>query len=179
MLSSRIRSASFTARASTSISCTRVTDLEELEARSRAAEVILRARDEGLCRFVGITGHNLTAPEAHLEAMRRYDLDTVMFPVNPRLWADTTTAVQRRHCSKRRVERNVGVMAIKAAAARPWGERTHTSDTWYEPYVVRRDLGPQHPVRAVGAGGPCAVHTGRSRSAACGVPLSRCRNAYG
>ena len=51
-------------------------------------KLLLRAREEGLCRFVGITGHNLTAPEAHLEALRRYDLDTVMFPVNPRLWAD-------------------------------------------------------------------------------------------
>ena len=65
-----------------------VTDLAELDARAGAVEALLAARDEGLCRFVGITGHNLTAPAAHLEALRRYDLDTVMFPVNPRLWAD-------------------------------------------------------------------------------------------
>jgi hypothetical protein len=31
-------------------------------------------------------------------------------------------------------------MAIKAAAARPWGERTHTSNTWYEPYVSEEVL---------------------------------------
>src|SRR3974390_2845219 len=65
-----------------------VTDLDELKARAGAVEAILAARDEGLCRWVGITGHNLGAPAAHLEALRRYDLDTVMFPVNPRLWAD-------------------------------------------------------------------------------------------
>ena len=67
-----------------------VTDLEELDARSGAVEAILAARDEGLCRWVGITGHELTAPAAHLEALRRYDLDTVMFPVNPQLWSDPT-----------------------------------------------------------------------------------------
>ena len=67
-----------------------VTDLEELEARTGAVEAILAARDEGLCRWVGITGHDLTAPAAHLEALRRYDLDTVMFPVNPQLWSDPT-----------------------------------------------------------------------------------------
>ena len=65
-----------------------VTDVDELDARAGALTAILAARDEGLCRFVGITGHNLTTPAAQLEALRRYDLDTVMFPVNPRLWAD-------------------------------------------------------------------------------------------
>ena len=65
-----------------------VTDLGELDARAEAVEAILAARDEGLCRWVGITGHELTAPSAHLEALRRYDLDTVMFPVNPQLWSD-------------------------------------------------------------------------------------------
>ena len=65
-----------------------VTDLAELDARSRAVEAILAARDEGLTRWVGITGHEHTTPAAQLEALRRYDLDTVMFPVYPRLWAD-------------------------------------------------------------------------------------------
>ena len=117
-----------------------VTDLDELEARSRAVEVLLAARDEGLCRFVGITGHNLTAPEAHLEALRRYDLDTVMFPVNPRLWADSAYRRSAEALLEETGRRNVGVMAIKAAAARPWGERNHTSDTWYEPYVSEEVL---------------------------------------
>jgi aryl-alcohol dehydrogenase-like predicted oxidoreductase len=117
-----------------------VTDLAELDARARAAEALLRAREEGLCRFVGITGHNLTAPEAHLEALRRYDLDTVMFPVNPRLWAD----VEYRRAAEALIEeaasRNLGVMAIKAGAARPWGQRDHTANTWYEPYVTDAEL---------------------------------------
>jgi len=45
-----------------------VTDLDELDARGRAVAAIMAARDEGLCRFVGITGHNLTTPAAQLEA---------------------------------------------------------------------------------------------------------------
>ena len=66
-----------------------VTDLAELDSRAGAVAAIMAARDEGLCRFVGITGHNLTTPGAQLEALHRYDLDTVMFPVNPRLWTYT------------------------------------------------------------------------------------------
>jgi len=117
-----------------------VTDLAELDARREAAATILAARDEGLCRSVGITGHDLTTPAAQLEALRRYDLDTVMFPVNPRLWAD---GAYRRHAEALLEEadaRDVGVMAIKAVAARPWGERPPTSSTWYEAYTTADDV---------------------------------------
>ena len=71
-------------------------------ARSGAVEAILAARDEGLCRWVGITGHDLTAPAAHLEALRRYDLDTVMFPVNPQLWSDPDLPARRRGAARPR-----------------------------------------------------------------------------
>ncbi len=117
-----------------------VTDLAELDARAGAAEALLRAREEGLCQFVGITGHNLTAPEAHLEALRRYDLDTVMFPVNPRLWADVTYRRSAEALLEEAASRDLGVMAIKAGAARPWGGRDHTASTWYEPYVTDVEL---------------------------------------
>ena len=116
-----------------------VTDLDELEARSAAAEAILRARDEGLTRFVGVTGHNVTTPAAQAEALRRWDLDTVMFPVYPRVWADAAYRRDAEALLALCAERDVGVMAIKAAAARPWtaasppGQRHST--TWYEPHT--------------------------------------------
>ncbi len=112
-----------------------VTDLDELDARAGAVEAILSARDEGLCRWVGITGHELTAPGAHLEALRRYDLDTVMFPVNPHLWSDPAYRRDAEALLDYAGHHDVGVMAIKAVAARPWGPREHTSSTWYEPYT--------------------------------------------
>jgi len=117
-----------------------VTDLSELDARAGAVAAILRARDEGLCRWVGITGHELTAPAAHLEALRRYDLDTVMFPVNPQLWSDLDYRRDAEALLEHATEHDVGVMAIKAAAARPWAGRDHTSATWYEPYTAAKDV---------------------------------------
>ncbi len=117
-----------------------VTDLDELEARGRALAAMLAARDEGLCRFVGITGHNLTTPGAQLEALRRYDLDTVMFPVNPRLWADPAYRHDAEALLAEAEGGDVGVMAIKAVAARPWGERPHTASTWYEAYTGEEEI---------------------------------------
>jgi aryl-alcohol dehydrogenase-like predicted oxidoreductase len=112
-----------------------VTDVYDLDTRTGALEAIVAAREEGLCRWVGITGHNLTAPAAHLEALRRYDLDTVMFPVSPQLWSDGVYRRDAEALLAHAGEHDVGVMAIKAVSARPWGDRTHTSGTWYEPYT--------------------------------------------
>jgi aryl-alcohol dehydrogenase-like predicted oxidoreductase len=113
-----------------------VTSVEELDRRAGAIEAIVKAKDEGLCRWIGVTGHDLSAPAAHLEALRRHDLDTVMFPVNPRLWAHPGYRRDAEALLAECAERDLGVMAIKAAAARPWGERPHTSSTWYEPYTA-------------------------------------------
>jgi aryl-alcohol dehydrogenase-like predicted oxidoreductase len=120
-----------------------VTSLEELDRRSAALERILALRDAGHTRFAGITGHDMEVPRAHLEALRRFDLDTVMFPVYP---AEELLAV----CA----ERDVGVMVIKAAARRPWADgrpladavagsdatSARWADSWYEPQASDDEL---------------------------------------
>ena len=110
-----------------------VTSLEELDARADAASALLQARDEGLTRFVGITGHDVGTPAAQLEALRRYDLDTVMFPVSPRMWADPVYRDAAVELLEEAARRDVGVMAIKAASARPKPPDSDAT-TWYEPY---------------------------------------------
>jgi len=112
-----------------------VTDLEVLDERAEAIELMLQARDEGLTRFVGITGHDLGAPRAHLEALRRWDIDTVMFPVYARVWVDPQYRADAEALLDECAQRNVGVMAIKAIAWRPWDDRRPTATTWYEPFT--------------------------------------------
>jgi aryl-alcohol dehydrogenase-like predicted oxidoreductase len=110
-----------------------VTGLDVLEERVDAAAEILKARDEGVVRFAGITGHDLGAPKAFSEALRRWDLDTVMFPVNARMWADPTYRADAETLLDTCIERDIGVMAIKAAAKRPWDASDRFATTWYEP----------------------------------------------
>lgn len=112
-----------------------VTDLEELDRRADAFEVICAARDEGLTRFAGVTGHDLGAPRAHLEAVKRYDLDTVMFPIYPRVWADpvyrSDAEALLAYCS----DHDIGVQIIKAVAREPWGDMSPTHRSWYKPHT--------------------------------------------
>jgi aryl-alcohol dehydrogenase-like predicted oxidoreductase len=124
-----------------------VTDIAVLDERSSAIERILALRDRGATRFVGLTGHDLTAPAAFSEALRRWELDTVMFPVYPRLWADPAYRADAEALLATCGERDVGVMAIKAVARRPWADgrslaaslegdpatQERWADSWYEP----------------------------------------------
>jgi predicted aldo/keto reductase-like oxidoreductase len=112
-----------------------VTDLEELDRRGPAIEAILRARDEGLTRFVGITGHDFGTAAAQLEAVRRYDLDSVMLPVYAGALAHPQYAADVAALLDEAARRDLAVMAIKAGAHRPWGEHEKTSTTWYEPFT--------------------------------------------
>lgn len=110
-----------------------VTDVDDLDSRAGAVEVLLQARHEGRTRFVGITGHDLGTARAQLAALERWGLDTVMFPLSPRLWAEPSYRADVQallaHC---RIH-DVGVQVIKAVSWRPWGDRPRTGDTWYEP----------------------------------------------
>jgi len=112
-----------------------VTDLAELDRRGDAVEAILKARDEGLTRFVGITGHDFGTAAAQLEAVRRFDLDSVMLPVYPGALANPQYAADVAALLQECASRDVAVMAIKAGAHQPWGNREKTSTTWYEPFT--------------------------------------------
>ena len=114
-----------------------VTSLDELDRRAGAIDRILSLRDRGATRFAGITGHDLGAPATFTEALRRWDLDTVMFPVYPRLWADPQYRADAEELLATCAARDVGVMAIKAVARRPWSDAGDASErwatSWYEP----------------------------------------------
>ncbi len=120
-----------------------VTTLEELDRRGPGIERILALRDRGSARFVGITGHDMAIASVLAEALRRYDLDTVMFPVYPRVWADPAYREAAESLLTTCRERDIGVMAIKAVARRPWGAGPGERPTspWYEPFTDPGSIG--------------------------------------
>ena len=123
-----------------------VTTLEELDRRSAALERILRLRDQGHTRFAGITGHDLAVPSVFLEALRRFDLDTVMFPVYPAMWGRPEYREAAEELLGVCRQRDMGVMAIKAVAHRPWndgrsmGDSERWATSWYEPARTPDDI---------------------------------------
>lgn len=109
-------------------------ELDQVTAPGGALEAAIEARAEGLTRFIGITGHGLQAPAVFLEALERFDFDSVLFPLNFVLYAHPDYRRQAEELLRRCRARDVGVMVIKAVAKRPWGDRPRAYSTWYEPF---------------------------------------------
>lgn len=106
-------------------------DLERLLAPGGALEAIVEARDTGLVRSIGITGHHCGVLR---DALARFPFDTVMFPVNPIQAADPRPATDYRPVLAAALARGVGTIGIKAIALGPWQSRAaQTYTTWYRP----------------------------------------------
>jgi len=114
-----------------------VTEMAALDAATGpngALEAMVRAREEGLIRFIGVTGHGVRAPEIFLEALRRFAFDSVLFPVSFVLYANPEYRREAQELLRVCREKNVGVMAIKAVTRGPWGSKPKIYDPWYEPF---------------------------------------------
>jgi aryl-alcohol dehydrogenase-like predicted oxidoreductase len=114
-----------------------VTSMEELDqvtANDGALQAIIEAKEEGLTDYIGITGHGNQAPEVFLEALRRFDFDSVLFPINFVQFSLPAYKEKALELLSVCQDKDVGVMVIKAIAARPWGEKEHKYACWYEPF---------------------------------------------
>jgi aryl-alcohol dehydrogenase-like predicted oxidoreductase len=105
-----------------------------------ALEAAVDARDEGLVRFIGVTGHGLSVARMHLRSLQRFPFDSVLLPYNfvemrdPRYGSDFETLVAV--CA----ERGIAVQTIKSIALAPLDGREQTVATWYEPLREQAEI---------------------------------------
>lgn len=98
------------------------------------------ARDEGLIRFIGVTGHGTQIAATHRRSLERFDFDSVLLPYNyltiqNPYYAENFTALERT-CH----ERGTAIQTIKSLAVRHWGDRERTATVWYEPLTEQADI---------------------------------------
>jgi aryl-alcohol dehydrogenase-like predicted oxidoreductase len=103
-------------------------------------EAMVQAREEGLVRYLGITGHGTQVAATHRRSLTRFDFDSVLLPYNYLTmqipyYAENFNALQET-CR----ERNVAVQTIKSLGYRPWSGRERTASTWYEPLSNPADI---------------------------------------
>jgi predicted aldo/keto reductase-like oxidoreductase len=111
-----------------------IDELDKITAAGGALEAVLAARDEGLTRHIGITGHGLAAPEIFQEALQRFDFECVMFPINFVLYANQEYRRQAEELLELCCQRQVGILIIKTVAKQPWPDDWQSHATWYEPF---------------------------------------------
>ena len=87
-------------------------ELDTIFSENGAIKAVEEAKEQGLIKFAGITGHH--EPEVIAEGLRRYDFDTTLISLNaadvhhPRPFSRIVLPVAR--------EKNVGVIAMKVPA---------------------------------------------------------------
>ena len=114
--------------------------LDECTKKGGSLEALIKAKEQGLTKYLGITGHTHDAPATHLEALRRFDFDTVMLPLNFVLWSIPQYRRDFEALLEECARRDVGVHVIKTLAKAPWGEREKTYACWYEPFDQQGEI---------------------------------------
>ncbi len=105
-------------------------DVKVALSKDGAIQTFLEAKKQGIVRFIGFSAHS---PQAALTAMREFDFDTILYPVNfcchfhANFEKDVLAEAQKR---------GMGILALKAMARQKWQndeDRKVYPKCWYEP----------------------------------------------
>ena len=103
-------------------------------------EAAIEAKQQGLIRAIGITGHGLQIAATHRRSLERFDFDSVLLPYN-------FTTMQKPYYAENFdallatcQQRNTAVQTIKSIAYKPWMGQPRTHNTWYAPLEEQQDI---------------------------------------
>jgi aryl-alcohol dehydrogenase-like predicted oxidoreductase len=105
-----------------------------------ALEAAIEARDQGLTRFIGVTGHGVTVAAMHRRSLEHFAFDSVLVPYNYVMMQNAQYAADFEALAGICWERGVAVQTIKAITLGPWNDKPHTHRTWYEPLQEQGDV---------------------------------------
>jgi aryl-alcohol dehydrogenase-like predicted oxidoreductase len=103
-------------------------------------EAAVEAREQGLVRWIGVTGHGAQIAANHRRSLERFDFDSVLLPYNRITMRLPYYAENFEALAATCAERKVAVQTIKSIARAPWHGRERTASTWYEPMTEQRDI---------------------------------------
>ena len=105
-----------------------------------ALDAALTAREEGLIKFIGITGHGTQIAATLRRSLDRFDFDSVLLPYNFVTMKNPYYRENFEALFETCRQRNIAFQTIKSIARRPWMERDHTRTTWYQPLEDPQDI---------------------------------------
>lgn len=106
-----------------------------------ALRAAIEARDAGIVRFIGVTGHGVNAPRQHRRSLDRFPFDSVLFPYNFTQLAGEAYRADAEALITVCEQRGVAMQTIKAITLGAWRrERPATPTTWYEPLTDQHDI---------------------------------------
>jgi len=105
-----------------------------------ALEAAVEAREQGLVRFIGVTGHGWMIAAMHKRSLQRFDFDAVLMPYNYVLHSNERYRNDFDEVVRICRERNIAVQTIKSLSRGPWGITPQNRNTWYQPLEDQADI---------------------------------------
>lgn len=105
-----------------------------------AIEAAVEAREKGLVRFIGVTGHGWMIAALHKRALKRFDFDSVLMPYNYFMHLNERYREEFEEVVRICRERNAAVQTIKSLARGPWAITPQNRNTWYQPLEDQADI---------------------------------------
>ena len=115
-------------------------DWDQAMGAGGALEALTEARQQGLVRFIGVTGHGWNIAAMHKRSLAHFDFDSVLLPYNFLMAQNERYRKEFEDLLALCRERNVAVQVIKAVARGPWATADRTHTTWYQPLTAPADV---------------------------------------
>jgi predicted aldo/keto reductase-like oxidoreductase len=109
-------------------------------AEGGALEATVEAKNQGLTRFIGVTGHGLLAAAMHIRSLERYEFDSVLLPWNYILFKSERYRNEFEKLLEICKDHDVAFQTIKSITKGPWAEKARSRNTWYEPLEKQGDI---------------------------------------
>ena len=103
-------------------------------------EAVIQAREEGLVRFIGVTGHGVPVPEFHLRSLAQFDFDSVLLPYSWTMMQNPRYVENFNKVLAVCQERSIAVQTIKGITRSPWNDVQKDRTTWYRPLEEQADI---------------------------------------
>ena len=105
-----------------------------------ALEAFIEAKEKGLVRFLGVTGHGYNVSSMHIKSLEKYKFDSVLLPYNYYMMSHKKYAADFNRLLQICKSDNVAVQTIKSLLKGPWGSEGKSHATWYKPLTDPSDI---------------------------------------
>ena len=119
---------------------THIDDWDQAFAEDGALKAAVEAREQGLTRFLGVTGHGLLTAAMHMRSLERYEFDSVLLPWNFILSKESRYSREFKQLLSMCNDRGIAVQTIKSITKGPWGVQDRVHNTWYDPLDQQKDI---------------------------------------
>ena len=103
-------------------------------------EYLQAAREQGLVKYIGVTGHDVAIARMHQRSLERFDFDSVLLPYNYLMMQNPVYRAGFREVVEICKARNVAVQTIKGVTRRPYIGEGRSHATWYEPLTDQASI---------------------------------------